>query len=66
VTVKVVDDKSADLEKMGEFWFCGIKSFHEGFPFLLKSTNSLFHLDFKPYMHFVVSLDGTIMVYIQW
>jgi hypothetical protein len=32
---------------------------------LFKSTNSPFHLDFKPYMHFVVSLDGT-MVRIQW
>jgi hypothetical protein len=62
----VVDEESDDLEKMGEFWFCGIKSFHEGFPFLLKSPNSPSHLDLKPYMHFVVSLDGTIMVCIQW
>jgi hypothetical protein len=64
--MKVVDDESADSKKMGGFWFYGIKSFHEGFPFLVKSTNSLFHLDLKPYMHFVVSLDGTIMVCIQW
>jgi hypothetical protein len=64
--MKVVDDESVDLEKMGEFWFCGIKYFHERFPFSLKSTNSPFHLDLKPYMRFVVSLDGTIMVCIQW
>ncbi len=66
VTMKVVDDENVNLEKMGEFWFCGIKSFHEGFPFSLKSTNSPFHEDFKPYMYFVVCLDGTIMAYIQW
>jgi hypothetical protein len=63
--VKEVNEENASLEKMGEFWLCGIKSFHEMFPILLKSTNSTFHLDFKPYMHFVVSMDGT-MVYIQW
>jgi hypothetical protein len=48
---------------MGKFWFSSIKSFHETSPFLLKSTNSAFHLNRKPHMHFVVSMDGT-MVYI--
>jgi hypothetical protein len=53
--VKVVDEESIGLEKMGEFWFCGIKYFHETFPFSLKSTNSPFHLDLKPHMHFVLN-----------
>jgi hypothetical protein len=63
--VKVVGEENANLEKMGEVWFCEIKSFHEVSPFSFKSTNFPFHLDPKPYMHFVVSMEGA-MVYIQW
>jgi hypothetical protein len=62
-TVKIVGENNIDLEKMGEFWFCEIKSFHGVFPFSLKSTNSPFHLNLKPHMYFVISLDDT-MVYI--
>jgi len=61
MTMKVVSEDNISLENMEFFWFCGIKSFHEASPFSLKSTNSQFHLDFKPYMHFVVSLDGTMV-----
>ncbi len=63
--MKEVSEENIGLEKIREFWFCGIKYFHEMFSFLLKSTNSPFHLDLKPHMHFVVNMDGT-MVYIRW
>jgi hypothetical protein len=53
--MKVVDEESPRLEKMGEFWFCEIKYFHEAFPFSFKSINSPFHLGPKPDMHFVLN-----------
>ncbi len=60
-TMKVVNEDNTSLEKMEFFLFCGIKSFHEASPFSLKSTNSPFHLDLKPYMNFNVNLDGTMV-----
>jgi hypothetical protein len=57
--VKVTDEENIGLEKMGEFWFCGIKYFHEAFPFSLKSINFSFHLDPKPHMHFVLNQTWT-------
>jgi hypothetical protein len=57
--MKVVDEENTSLEKMGEFWLCGIKYFLEAFPFLLKSTNSPFHLDLKPHKHFALNQAWT-------
>jgi len=57
--MKVVDEENIGLEKMGEFWFCGIKSFFEAFLFSLKSTNFPFHLDLKPHKHFALNQAWT-------
>jgi hypothetical protein len=48
--MKVVYDESVDLENMGEFWFCGIKYFHEGFLFRLNPPipHSTWTLNGKP------------------